>query len=72
MMYDSSMKYKWDSKNVLDYAVNEGMEKGLQQGDIKGKLEASNWIALELKSQGFAVDFIKNLTYLTTAQIEEL
>ena len=28
MMYDSSLKYKWDNKNVLDYARKEGIEKG--------------------------------------------
>jgi hypothetical protein len=22
-MYDSSLKFKWDNKNVLDYAVKE-------------------------------------------------
>ena len=26
-MYDSSLKHKWDNKNVLDYAVKEGIEK---------------------------------------------
>ena len=26
-MYDSSLKHKWDNKNVLDYAVKEGVEK---------------------------------------------
>ncbi|SDE94266.1 conserved hypothetical protein (putative transposase or invertase) [Mucilaginibacter pineti] len=30
-MYDHSMKYKWDNKNVLDYAKKEGMEKGREE-----------------------------------------
>jgi len=34
-MYDSSIKYKWDNKNVLDYAVNEGREKGIQEDDAR-------------------------------------
>jgi predicted transposase/invertase (TIGR01784 family) len=35
-MYDSSLKYKWDNKNVLDYAMKEGMEKGMEIGIERG------------------------------------
>src|SRR5882762_3986359 len=35
-MYDSSLKYKWDNKNVLDYALNEGREAGRQEGIKEG------------------------------------
>lgn len=39
-MYNSSMKYKWDNKNVRDYAretgLNEGLEQGLQEGREQG------------------------------------
>jgi predicted transposase YdaD len=35
-MYDSSLKYKWDNKNVRDYAMKEGMEKGMKIGIEKG------------------------------------
>ncbi|MEO6522462.1 MAG: Rpn family recombination-promoting nuclease/putative transposase [Mucilaginibacter sp.] len=30
-MYDSSMKHKWDNKNVLDYAKKEGREQGMEE-----------------------------------------
>jgi predicted transposase/invertase (TIGR01784 family) len=30
-MYDSSMKHKWDNKNVLDYANKEGKEAGIEE-----------------------------------------
>jgi len=50
----------------------QGVMQGIEQSEIKGQLKTNNRIALELKSQGFAVYFIKKLTHLTTAQIEEL
>jgi len=40
-MYDSSLKYKWDNKNVLDYAVQEGFEKGIEQGEHKKALDVA-------------------------------
>ncbi len=39
-MYDSSLKYKWDNKNVLDYARKEGIEEGRKEGIEEGKQEA--------------------------------
>ncbi len=44
MMYDSSLKYKWDNKNVLDYARKEGIEEGIE----KGKEEKTHAIVLNL------------------------
>jgi predicted transposase/invertase (TIGR01784 family) len=63
-MYDSSMKYKWDNKNVLDYALKEGME----QGGYKKALE----IARELKKEGLAVEFIAKTTELSIDEIVKL
>jgi hypothetical protein len=34
-MYDSSLKRKWDNKNVLDYAVQETRQKGRQEEQVK-------------------------------------
>ncbi len=59
-MYDSSLKYKWDNKNVLDYAVKEG------------KLEEAKAIARELKKEGLAIDFIARTTKLSIEEIEKL
>ena len=47
-MYDSSLKYKWGNKNVLDYAKEEGIQEGIE----KGKLEEAMEIALNLKENG--------------------
>jgi len=75
-MYDSSLKYKWDNKNVLDYALKEGMEKGLQlgieQGIEKGEYKKALDIARELKKEGLAIGFIAKTTKLSIEEIEKL
>jgi predicted transposase/invertase (TIGR01784 family) len=71
-MYDSSLKYKWDNKNVLDYAVKEGIEKGIAQGMAQGKLEEAIAIARELKKEGLAIEFISKTTKLSIEEIEKL
>jgi predicted transposase/invertase (TIGR01784 family) len=63
-MYDSSLKYKWDNKNVLDYAVKEGIEKG--------RHEEALTIARELKKEGLAIEFIAKTTKLSIEEIEKL
>jgi flagellar biosynthesis/type III secretory pathway protein FliH len=35
-MYNASLKYKWDNKNVRDYAAEQGREEGLKQGIEQG------------------------------------
>lgn len=67
-MYDSSMKYKWDNKNVLDYAVKEAK----LEGKLEGKLEALRKVARELKKEGLSVDFVSKTTSLSVEEIEKL
>ncbi|MDR3696003.1 Rpn family recombination-promoting nuclease/putative transposase [Mucilaginibacter sp.] len=67
-MYDSSMKYKWDNKNVLDYAVEEAKK----EGKLEGKLEEAREIARELKKEGLTVEFIAKTTKLSIEEIEKL
>ncbi|MDB4918854.1 Rpn family recombination-promoting nuclease/putative transposase [Mucilaginibacter sp.] len=83
-MYDSSMKYKWDNKNVLDYALKEGMEKGmekgiekgmkkgLKKGIEKGKFEKAVAIAREMKKDGLPLIQISKFTELSIEEIEKL
>jgi predicted transposase/invertase (TIGR01784 family) len=79
-MYDSSLKYKWDNKNVLDYAVStaeargeaKGMEKGMEKGIEKGKLEESIAIAHEMKKDGLPLAQISKFTKLSVEEIEKL
>ena len=63
-MYDSSLKYKWDNKNVLDYAVKEGIEKG----EYKKALD----IAREMKKDGLPLAQIVKFTKLSVKEIEKL
>jgi predicted transposase/invertase (TIGR01784 family) len=71
-MYDSSMKHKWDNKNVLDYAIEEAKSKGKLEGKIEGKLEEARKIARELKKEGLTVEFIAKTTKLSNEEIEKL
>jgi predicted transposase/invertase (TIGR01784 family) len=79
-MYDSSLKYRWDSKNVLDYALKEGKEIGREEGKEigreegreEGKLEEAIKIARELKKEGLSIDFIAKTTGLSIEEIEKL
>jgi hypothetical protein len=34
-MDDSSMKYKWDNQNVLDYAVSTAVASAVKQAEYK-------------------------------------
>ncbi|QEC75083.1 hypothetical protein [Mucilaginibacter ginsenosidivorax] len=63
-MYDSSLKYKWDNKNVLDYAVSTAKA----EGEYKKALD----IARELKKEGLANEFIARTTKLPIEEIEKL
>ena len=71
-MYDSSMKYKWDNKNVLDYAIKEGFEQGLEKGIEKGKFEKAIAVAREMKKDGLPLIQISKFTELSTEEIEKL
>lgn len=59
-MYDSSLKYKWDNKNVLDYAVKEA--------EYKKALD----IAREMKKDGLPLAQISKFTKLSVEEIEKL
>ncbi|SEO98854.1 conserved hypothetical protein (putative transposase or invertase) [Mucilaginibacter sp. OK283] len=67
-MYDSSLKYKWDNKNVVDYARQEGMEKGIEKGEYKKALD----IAREMKKDGLPLVQISKFTKLSVEEIEKL
>ncbi len=71
MMYDSSMKYKWDNENVLDYAIKEGEKRGLQKG-LQEKTEAIIAIARTMKKEGLTPEQIAKFTQLSVEEIERL
>jgi predicted transposase/invertase (TIGR01784 family) len=72
IMYDSSLKRKWDNKNVLDYALKEGMEIGIEKGKLEGKIEEALMIAREMKKDGLPFAQIAKFTKLSIEEIERL
>ncbi len=66
-MYDSSLKYKWDNKNVLDYAVTTAREEERMKAYEEKKV-----IARELKKEGLSNEFIAKTTMLSISEIENL
>jgi predicted transposase/invertase (TIGR01784 family) len=67
-MYDSSLKYKWDNKNVIDYAKEEAREEGREEGEHKKAV----FVAIEMKKEGFPFEQITKFTGLSIAEIEKL
>jgi predicted transposase/invertase (TIGR01784 family) len=63
-MYDSSMKYKWDNKNVRDYEIAEAK--------LEAKLEEAKEIAREMKKDGLPLAQISKFTKLSIEEIEKL
>lgn len=59
-IYVTGLKYKWDNKNVLDYARNEI------------KFEEAREIASELKEEGLAIEFIAKTIKRSIEEIEKL
>jgi len=63
-MYDSSLKHKWDNKNVLDYAISTA--------EAKGRHEEALIIAREMKNDGLPLTQISKFTKLSFEEIEKL
>jgi len=59
-MYDSSQKYRWDNKNVIEYAKEEGAH------------EKAIYIALEMKKENFPFEQIAKFTGLSIEEVEKL
>ncbi len=60
MLYDNSLKQKWDNKNVLDYAVKQA------------KHEEAVAIAIAMKKEGITPDQIAKFTKLSIDEVEKL
>lgn len=71
VMYDASLKQKWDNKAVLDYAVNEADLKARREERAKAEAEKLD-IAREMKNDGISVEQIAKFTKLTAKEIEKL
>ena len=67
-IYENSLKYYRDIKNVVDTAYEDGELKGKIEGKIEGKFE----IAKKLKRMGLNVEQIIEATGLSKEEIENL
>lgn len=67
-MYNASLKYKWDNKNVMDYAKADAEAKGMAKGERKKSIE----MALKLKAKNIQVDEISEITDLSIEEIAAL
>jgi predicted transposase/invertase (TIGR01784 family) len=70
-VYNSSLKYKWDNKNVLDYAVSTAEAKGIEKGIEKGEYKKALDIAREMKKDGLPLAQIVKFTKLSVKEIEK-
>jgi len=66
-MYDSSLKHKWDNKNVLDYAVQEAREEVRRKA-----FEEKKAIVSEMKKDGIPLAQISKFTKLSISEIESI
>lgn len=75
-MYNTSLKYKWDNKNVRDYEVNQGREMGLEEGlkigVAKGEHKKAIAMALEMLADNISIDQIGRYAKLSIQEIMEL
>lgn len=76
MLYDTSLKRKWDKQALIEGAIEEGLEKGMKQGLEKGLEQGARKkqveIANALKLEGLSTDLISKTTGLPLQDIEKL
>lgn len=88
MLYDTSLKRKWDKQALIEGAIEEGLEKGMKQGLEKGMKQGLEQglekgleegakmkqvqIAKALKLEGLSTDLISKATGLSLQDIEKL
>lgn len=63
-LYNRNLKYRWDNKNVMDYAVEQATEKGHE----KGRRE----VAIQMLTDNEPLEKITRYTKLTIFEIEQL
>ena len=75
MRYDTSIRRYRDYINVMEGAVEEGMEKGraegMEKGLKKGRAEGISFIVHNMRSRGFSVADIANATGLSEEEVAE-
>lgn len=62
--YIQAMKNRWDYKNTLDFAREEGKEEGREEGKID--------VAKEMLAMGFEAAIVQQATGLSKEQVQSL
>ena len=70
--YERSLKAYRDYNNTIDFAREEGEEKGRREGEEKGKIEERKNIARKMKSLGMDLSIIVESTGLSAEEIEKM
>jgi len=63
-MYNTSLKHKWDNKNVLDFAVAQAEQKGVHKKAVEA--------ALEMLADREPIEKIIKYTKLSKEEIQSL
>lgn len=71
-LYNRNLKYKWDNKNVMDYAVEQATEKGLEIGRELERHEKASKLARRMLANNEPLEKIADYTELTISEIENL
>lgn len=70
-MYNRSLKYKWDNKNVLDYAVEQADQKAREEERTKAEKEKRE-MAREMLANNEPLEKIVKYTKLSLEEIQSL
>ena len=70
--YDNSMMVMWDNYAVYKHAEEKGIEKGKEEGIIKGEKKKSREFALKLLARNTPLDDIADLTGLSIEEIKKM
>jgi predicted transposase/invertase (TIGR01784 family) len=71
-IYEESLKYYRDLKNVVDTAIMEGEIKGEIKGEVKGIIKGKIEVAKTMKGRGMDIKTIAEITGLSESEIEQL
>ncbi|WP_133574487.1 hypothetical protein [Pedobacter metabolipauper] len=63
---NASLKYKWDNKNVLDYAK----ELSREEGSVIGAINKAKEIAIKMKNKGFSDIDILEVTDINLTEVQ--
>jgi predicted transposase/invertase (TIGR01784 family) len=72
MEYDIHEKWRMDYASSMNYATRKGMEKGMEKGRAEGKTETITATARKMKTKGFSIADIADITGLTKEEIKNL